>query len=242
MDTRTLKVLSAILIGGLMGMVIMTSMAPNWWPLGLVVGFLGGYLSYDFRTMTQAVPKAWQTARGWNYKAVTGVAKQVFLIFVILVFTVASFFTAPIFIGIVTEANNYLAGNRVWALVFYIMFVILFFKTYLNIIYEKVKIDGSLDWRNLWDFNPVKIYFWDMPRVLVLEAIPLSARFTWHFIRLIHSELRLLCGLDAALCSMVFHYAGNNMILGLFVGLACGLLQFEILSKRVLKVVPAKMS
>lgn len=236
MDSRTGKVLAAILIGGLLGIATVVGMAPNWWPLGLVVGFLSGYLSYDFRTVCRAVPKAWQAASGWDYKAFSRFAEQLFLALVVVTFSIAELLAAPVFIVLTVGGDH-----PVWALLFATMSIVAFFMVFLILIGKKNR-DDLFYWRDLWIFNPIKFYLWDIPRVLFCLVIPSSARFSWYFIRLIHSELRLLCGLEAALCSMVFHYTGNNVFLGLFVGLACGLLQFEILSKRVLKVVPFKAS
>ncbi len=234
MDSRTVKVLSAILIGGALGIATMMGVAPSWWPLGLAVGFLGGYVSYDFETVRQAVPRAWRVARGWDFKAVPSLAKQALRPLTLVVFTAIGAVIVPMLI--ICWSTGLVDSSRLfWGVLVFGLYM----KPYIDFL-MKFDDSSSLSWRDVWDMNPVKVYLYDIPRLLVREVAPFMAKFSWYLFKLIHSEVRLLCGLDAALCSMIFHYSGHNIFLGLFAGLACGFLQFEIISKRVLKVVPVK--
>ncbi len=55
----------------------------------------------------------------------------------------------------------------------------------------------------------------------------------------IHSELRLLCMLDAAIGVLVGYFVGSALVGGL-VGGVFGALNYEIISKRILKLVPVR--
>ncbi len=55
---------------------------------------------------------------------------------------------------------------------------------------------------------------------------------------LIHSNERLLCMVDAAIGVAVFHFTGNNIFLGMLAGGALGVINYEIISVRLLKLVP----
>jgi hypothetical protein len=75
---------------------------------------------------------------------------------------------------------------------------------------------------------------------IVAVCVELRA-FTISFLKqlflLIHSEMRLLCLFDAALGSVIGYFAGNVLI-GAIAGGVLGVLNFEILSRRILRLVP----
>lgn len=58
------------------------------------------------------------------------------------------------------------------------------------------------------------------------------------FFRFIHSEIRTLCAFDSALGAAIGFYAGSWIVGGL-AGLVFGLLSYELVSKRWLKLIPA---
>lgn len=62
-------------------------------------------------------------------------------------------------------------------------------------------------------------------------------RFTKTVLVLIHSDLRLLCGCDAAIGAVVGYFAGNPLI-GAAIGGIIGLLNYEIISVRLLHLAP----
>ncbi len=84
---------------------------------------------------------------------------------------------------------------------------------------------------------------------LMVDFLRFSGRFTWKMVKLIHSEKRLLCGTDSAIAvgvSYILFAAGattlvEQVVLVLFGGLlgaALGVANFELVSKRLLHVVP----
>ncbi|MDD5726730.1 MAG: hypothetical protein PHC53_05015 [Patescibacteria group bacterium] len=74
METR--KIALACFIGGVLCSLVALLFAPAFWWFGLISGFVGGYLAYDFREVLRAIPKAaravgeiiaeeWPDAKKW---------------------------------------------------------------------------------------------------------------------------------------------------------------------------------
>lgn len=62
-----------------------------------------------------------------------------------------------------------------------------------------------------------------------------GGKFGWVFFKLIHSDLRLLCGVDAMIGSAVGYFSGSAII-GAIAGGLFGLLNYEVVSKRFLRL------
>lgn len=84
---------------------------------------------------------------------------------------------------------------------------------------------------------------WKWTFLKILELAVFSVRFGWHLFKLIHSEKRLLCGVDGAIGGAVsylwFSSSANPLVVVLFGGLlgaGFGILNWEVVSKRLLKV------
>lgn len=96
----------------------------------------------------------------------------------------------------------------------------------------------------LYKATPLGAITWYLPKSiwLVLPLLPASARFVgafwWNLFKIIHSDRRLLCGVDAAIGAAVGIFA-HNPLLGALAGGVVGVLNFELISKRWLKLVPA---
>jgi hypothetical protein len=98
--------------------------------------------------------------------------------------------------------------------------------------------------------NPLRVYLW-LPLigirwlfrnfsdvVVFLGTLGLEIiRFCLELLRIIYSEERLLCGISAAIGVAVCHYTHNSWLIGLASGVLWGVLNYEILSKRVFKLV-----
>lgn len=63
----TAKIGLACFIGSVLCCAVAFALAPVYWWLGLIAGFAGGYISYDFRDVLRAIPiaatRAWQGTR-----------------------------------------------------------------------------------------------------------------------------------------------------------------------------------
>lgn len=73
----------------------------------------------------------------------------------------------------------------------------------------------------------------------LVKLLLFSVKFSWQLFRLIHSDLRLLCGCDATI-GAVIGYAIGNALLGAVAGGLIGWLNYEFVSVRWLKLIPAK--
>src|SRR5207253_919220 len=58
---------------------------------------------------------------------------------------------------------------------------------------------------------PPVVIFWHIPRLLI-GCIRFVGRFVWHLFLLIHSELRLLCGVDALIGAGVGYFMHSALI------------------------------
>lgn len=99
-------------------------------------------------------------------------------------------------------------------------------------------------------------FVWTLWKYLAISlwiALCFMGRFSWHLFRLIHSEKRVLCALDGTLGGALAYLmlvtrvmsSGEQILLTVFGGLlgaAFGVLNWEIVSKRWLKVAPVHRS
>ena len=60
---ETKKIARACFIGGAFCVAVALMVAPSFWWLGLLAGFAGGYLGYEFQEVLRAIPRAWKAAR-----------------------------------------------------------------------------------------------------------------------------------------------------------------------------------
>ncbi|MEK7089596.1 MAG: hypothetical protein AAB920_02140, partial [Patescibacteria group bacterium] len=56
---ETKKIALACFVGGALCATVALLVAPLYWWLGLIVGFAGGYVAYEFREVLKAIPIAW---------------------------------------------------------------------------------------------------------------------------------------------------------------------------------------
>ncbi|OGZ36037.1 MAG: hypothetical protein A2V60_01840 [Candidatus Portnoybacteria bacterium RIFCSPHIGHO2_01_FULL_39_19] len=73
----------------------------------------------------------------------------------------------------------------------------------------------------------------------LVKLAKLMTKFIKTIFITIHSEIRLLCGVDAAIGTAIGYFAGNAII-GAIAGGLFGLLNYEVVSRRILRLVPVK--
>lgn len=231
----TLKAFLVCLFCAFIGAVVALQLGVNGW-VGLIVGLISGYLTIDFKKVIQAVKNAWKTAiskERW-YRI-----KEYFY----LVVTFGA--TVGIGMGLLTGLTVRKFGGVSWGI---------FGMTTLSISllwsccfmldpdYEKIR-------RRLLRLNPICFYFWLLPKGIVFlikhsprlipQAVNTLVKFLKHVLIEIHSDLRLLCGIDSAIGAAIGWICGNAIIGGLAGGII-GALNYELISKRILHLVPAK--
>lgn len=79
-----------------------------------------------------------------------------------------------------------------------------------------------------------------LPKVsgAIMAVLKFLGTLLWHLFKLIHSETRLLCGVDAAIGAAIGYYFGSPII-GALAGGLLGVINYEMVSKRWLKLAPA---
>ncbi len=82
----------------------------------------------------------------------------------------------------------------------------------------------------------VKLLWWSITGLVA--GIVFLATFFWVLFKLIHSDLRLLCFFDAAIGTFIGS-STHNPLVGMLIGGLVGVLNYELISKRWLKIVPA---
>ena len=96
--------------------------------------------------------------------------------------------------------------------------------------------------------NPFSFYLYLLPKGIVwfsrrlpgycCKGVKIIGRFIKTVFVLVHSNERLLCMVDAAIGVAVFHFTGNNIFLGMLAGGVLGVVNYEIISVRILKLTP----
>jgi len=283
-ENETKNIAIACFIGGVICSATALLFAPAYWWLGMLAGFAGGYISYEFREVREAIPVAIENARynlsdGWKMAGLLFTELKKFALQphpfalcwliintgfwgflyaigkwhgdstdvagVIILFSVTGFFVALPLTGLLAVipaqagynadgwggqwvTNPALASSRRPLL------------TYKNAFrwIGKGYVDAAIFFLwEIWKYIAIGIWF----------LLRFTAKFLWELFKLIHSEKRLLCAVDGTLGGLVSYFwlasstttTGGHIVLVLFGGLlgaGLGILNWEIVSKRVLKV------
>ncbi|MFZ5559206.1 MAG: hypothetical protein ACOZAL_00170 [Patescibacteria group bacterium] len=264
---KSLKVFLACFLGAGIGTLTALQINGYFWWLGLLVGGLVGYLSYEFKAVLKAVPGAWRTVveswptkewwRGfWTYLG----SWVIFSLDACIGFLVL----INILFWAISEWKTSYILYSVWTLFGMVVFLSLY-TTAATLRAEDLTEKKIRKYRaTIREWNPIRLYFWLLPKYTVLysiwllkgtlhipgfiwKALPALGRFVkilFRFIKtlfiLIHSEIRLLCGIDAAIGAAVGYFA-DNVIIGALAGGVFGLLNYEIISVRVLHLNASKI-
>lgn len=246
---KSLKVFLACFLGAFIGTLVAFQINGVFWWLGLLAGGLIGYLSYEFKDVILAVRRTWNLLFGLKLYPRNFVTAFLYTISLYLWLALGGMLVTGlvdgpkvfrisdiVFISIIGAAMAFLTG------------LISIFNEFDT---EQMEVLGLI-----WRFNPVFVLFYYLPKGIILfvlqlpkvfrKAFVLLAQFLkllFKFIKtifiLIHSEIRLLCAIDAAIGTAIGYFAGSAIIGGIFGGLF-GVLNYEVLSKRILHLAPQK--
>lgn len=252
------KVFMACALGGGVGALVALQMWQPFWWVGMLVGALVGYLAYEFDEVRRAVSLAWRKTIGWRPK--WRPRREWWRVFLRLlpnsVLGFPSVFSVPFFsLFAWTFDAREVAGNILtfgFLVLFFVMLgVNINISTTARVLEGEMNVSKAV--KEAWEINVFRVYFWVGPRAIgkgvwlavtrgpgwVARGVVVIARFLWQVFCLVHSEMRLLCGLDAAIGAAVGYWLGNASI-GALAGGIFGLANFEIVSRRWLKLVPMK--
>lgn len=243
MDQR-LKVFLSTALGSLIGALIALSVwQPIWW-IGMLAGGLVGYLSYEWREVISAILVAWAATRS---NAVP-VSKDILIIIGTLALVVVVFGANAIpLIALLWLFRGYDPGFPMTSVLIWATVVPLTLIVEVFIGFRRREEESPSFWSIFYLFyliSPIGVYGYYLPRFLFLqlpkgiaEGVVRCARFIQHLFILIHSEERLLCGVDAAIGAGVGYLMGNALV-GALVGGLLGVANYEFISKRWLHLVP----
>lgn len=243
---RTFQIFIVCGLGAFIGALVALQLSPVFWWLGAIIGFSVGYLSYEPASLGLAARATWRKASESGLKSFNTFRQDALgwiLMYLAATFTSVSY-TAVMFFSVppIKRQSSLLYG---WLFGVFLLAVLVHSVVLVAAVGDDNKLlKGKALIRRSWVLArlsaPAVVLYW-VPVVLwrVAKALPRVAVWTGgliaFFFRMVHSNLRLLCGLDAALGACVGYFAGSALI-GALVGGLFGLLNFELVSKRWLKL------
>jgi len=255
MDSRTLKVLLACALGAGIGALIALELNRYFWWLGMPAGALVAYLTYEFKIVLGAAPMAWQKAKaiaGWRPKTnkENWTRNAVALAAILSIYSIAVPFIAII------ELDMVLRNPMPFLLMALGIPVVFALGLYPIMAMDGVSDEELKKFKLFFRYNLFSVYFWFLPKYLILGICKLAVGawraiklapvvfttvfvFCWQLFLAIHSDERLLVAVAAAVGCAIGYFYGSALV-GAFSGGIFGILNFEILSKRALKLVPTR--
>ena len=231
---RTLKIFIACSLGAGIGAFVALQLNQYLWWLGMIVGGVIGYLSYDFKAVINAIPMAYKAVKGWKPRK-ENVLAAVYGIFWALLWVLClipiSFFS---FVSLEIQGTLSL---------FWMICLLFSLGISANKLYDIEENDKRIFCLlKLWNPFSFTFYgFYGMTKMSVwcIKRIPDLLRFTGQFLKqlfiLIHSEIRLLCGIDAAIGAGIGYFAGNAIV-GVLIGGIFGVINYKVISQKILKL------
>lgn len=207
----------------------------NFWGLGALLGGLVGYLIYDLEEVIKAIPVAWNTVLEWrpDKESLSKIGLIiVFFVCVLLTLIVSPLFLTAMIMGTSEHSLLMPIGLYGWLMSVYYFFSKSKEPRLRNINEEFLCLLGFNPF-TIYIYYPVKGIAWAVPRIP--SGLMILARFVKTVFVLIHSDLRLLCGIDSLIGAAVGYFTGNVLV-GALTGGVLGVVNYEIVSKKILKV------
>jgi len=254
MESRSWKIFACCLLCAGIGTLISLKINHYFWWIGVMAGGFLGYLSYDFKKVIIAVPKAWNMARGYKIDwrklyTDTNTATKIIVHFIISLIGFSFNFSIPLII-LTYSIRGYEGSRTVSDLAFFTITIsvcVLLCKGFL------FAHECKLSEKFLMKGNFFRVYFYLLPKGIfwsakktpyalmstikgIINGSIILAKFAKNLFIIVHSEWRLLCATDSAIGVLV-GYIYDNIFIGAIAGGVIGLLNYEIVSKRLLKLV-----
>lgn len=240
MEQRTARIFVSCSAGAAIGGLCALQWGMWWW-LGILVGGATGYLGYELPEVYQAMKKVKRENVFKNIKMASNVVS--FLVSIGLLFaTVLVTVTAPAIVmqlqrvSVVTMDTKltwYEATSFLGLLLFVAVNLFLVFPEQPKGKYAIYKVLLAVSPPMIWCYYPVKYIYRG------IKFLPTVFKEILHvlvaILVLIHSELRVLCMVDAGIGATVGFFSGS-VVIGALAGGILGVINFEIISKRLLKI------
>lgn len=264
---KSIRIFIACSVGAFVGSMIALQMYQMFWWIGAVIGAFVAYLGYDIEEVITAVSVAYRRTINWrpNHEFWSIWCDLFISPFNLTVNTGVGCgligALGYLFWGVHTPVNNW-STIRLEGIAFLVsiglglvMGLVIASSTATEWLQRGTDLYNCLTCPNVFRF-----YFCVLPRYIVIcmwwfivhspngtrkavklisVATKLIKTFAVEFFCLIHSELRLLCAIDAALGTAVGYFIGNSLIGGI-VGGVLGVVNYEIITVRVMKLVGTK--
>lgn len=244
MSKESWKVFLACALGAGIGSLVALELNQWLWWIGLIVGGLIGYFSYEWHAVVRAIPAAWKATGG-----VGGLLMGCAAMGLAMMSLVWAFFWVILPIVIIGGlAGGDLNSAPAWAVTIIallcLMSVAVNFIVLILSLTPPIGADNSSPFEKAlkanWRLFPLIVVFVHLPRGMhwLWGKAPRFIRFCkclgWEFFIRIHSERRLLCGFDAMLGAGVGYFAGSAII-GALAGGVFGLINYAVVTKRILE-------
>lgn len=256
-NNRSVNIFLASALGGAVGTLVALELNAVLWWLGMLAGGVVGYFSYEWKRVLAAVPAAYRAASGWQRQPSYGKAVLVYfrgtvVIWSWLVCGGVAFDLLSMSLKVDKPVSGLLLGIGVTTLISLFLFLItcLMLCSSSERMLAQVVLSESQGFPEQWRYLAPYVLVWTLPRFLIVSTFRLivwiprairtgfavAFRFGWQLFLRIHSEERLICGVDAALGAAAGYFAGSALI-GAVAGGLIGLLNYRLVTLRWL--VPA---
>ena len=257
MENRTLKIFMSCALGAGIGALIALQLNHYFWWIGILIGGFIGYISYEFNRVIAAIPLAWRYAtknisiwKPYRYRPNKQTWKDGIFSIVYVLQLLISWVVVCIIIGL------FLSDGVLLKLLFSMALVACIWSLAIIMIIPIVIISGEAtkDTRQfsmelLIHWNSLSVLCFYFPKMMwcigkaLIVGMPYFlfavGRFFKYLFLLIHSDIRLLCGVDAAIGACVGYFAGS-VIIGVVAGGVFGVINYELITKRVLGIIPTR--
>ena len=256
MENRTLKIFMSCALGAGIGALIALQLNHYFWWIGILIGGFIGYISYEFNRVIAAIPLAWRYAtknisiwKPYRYRPNIQAWKDNILAITYSLLLLISWGTVLVISVVNNDGVLFKLIGTIGVIACFISFlnlVLVFGDVLFNAKAEENRClhkEVFIHWNS---FSVLCFYFpkwmWFIGKTLI-ASIPhflfTTGCFSKHLFLLIHSDIRLLCGIDAAIGACVGYFAGSAIV-GAVAGGVFGVINYELISKRALGIIPTR--
>lgn len=239
------KVFLASAMGAGLGSIVAMSVSEPFWWIGLIVGGLTGYFSYEWRQVLVALTTAWHQTITWRPPKNTKAYLLAFVKFQFLLWVWCFTITLILYNTLNASDGVPIAETSVFAfqgslIMFFIgsVSILLMDLTYPDPVFfntkELVTHTNNIHWMGyvppiLLGWGALHL-FWFVLQLCgeLVQAIP---KLLWQFFCLVHSERRLICGVDATLGAAI-GFGLQSAVVGALIGGLLGVLNYEFVTRK----------
>lgn len=257
MQKESWKVFLACAFGAGIGALVALQVNHWFWWIGLLVGGLTGYLSYEWKAVIKAIPRAFRATTSWRppkYALAFALWEPIpilnlifFPVAILLCLIREQVFWPTLFVVCLAMATSFVT-------VFPVFFLLASMESTDREEESRAREVKKLRRVAFHTFPPV-VLFWHLPRGLywLIRRVPwflaevgrgllaiaiifgrFLGRFSWQMFIRIHSERRLICGVDAMIGASIGYFA-HHVIIGALAGGIIGLINHAVVTERWLK-------